>query len=423
MNEENMMYDDTLQTTRSKSAFSGTSNETNRPSSDVVSQIVEPSVVLLDNLPETPLRATKYMRTFALLIPKKIIPEHRRTDIIEVRIVRTAESSKEYLLYTTHRLGKNRAYLNLFQTNPSYGELFFVNGLRVYQPSSFVEDYNSAKPMGLENTALDFDEHVQMSVGDRDVRVAYGGMRTYQGQAVMQLELGEAGPLKIAKSVEGFKMRLADHSPVTSFNEINGGVFLTYARTFHDRYLHRRTVIAPSLNQTSRVSGILPEDLILSVVGKPAGGEGRYVVRTDQRTLEKITRALAEAQDDLDLYRETKGEIAEEIIKRLLTEFGMTFVKDHPLAPPWWPSNSRRPGPDLLTRLVSTGVFAYVESKWWNKPKPAIRDAVVQLLKYLKRRPPEGIPVKIGYAAIVDWAANSEEFGIHFQRVKRHLRR
>ena len=65
-------------------------------------------------------------------------------------------------------------------------------------------------------------------------------------------------------------------------------------------------------------------------------------------------------------------------------------VKDHPLAPPWWPSNSRRPGPDLLTRLVSTGAFAYVESKWWDKPTPAVRDTAVQVLKYLKRRTHRG---------------------------------
>ncbi|HEV2121131.1 MAG TPA: hypothetical protein VGS11_13645 [Candidatus Bathyarchaeia archaeon] len=419
MNEENNMDDATPPNTRSESAFSGTSDETELSSPKVAPEIQYSNAVLLAHLTKDPVKATKYGHSFAILIPKRIIPSHSRSDILEVKIARASEPETQVTLYTTHLPGYRHAYLDLQPIDPVHGEAFWVRSVNIYAGPQFVADFDLMKPAGLENTELVWEkDQIAFLVDGEKLKLTGQRFRTYQGQVILDCGLGESGKVKIAKGIEGFRVRLADHSPVVSIAKYHGGIHLTYTRTEHDEYLHRRTVV-------SRIDDLVEDDapmstglLQLEVMEKPRGGQGIYSLRAGQSALVVIAEALEKAKDDLDSFRDAKGSIAEEIVRQLLNEFGMVLVKDHPLTPLWWSGRSKRPGPDLLVRLAQTGELSYVETKWWGKVSGAKKKATRQVLNTLEKHPKTAYGTVTGaFIAILEWKGDSEVAELYIKRV------
>lgn len=360
-------------------------------------------------------RAVKYGHTCALLVPQSLIPEHVREDVLEVKVARVAEPEKTYVLYTTHLPGYKRAYLDLFQLGASYREELTILSVRKYPAEQFASGYDAAKPKGLENTELLWNGRFAMRVDGIRVELVGGRFRTYQGQVVLDAELGDGGLVKIAKSLEGFAMRLKDHSPVTSVRIRNGSIVMTYSRTDHDAYPHRRQVAA---GRAPKVQPPLAGSAFKFAIHGPwRNAEGVFVVKTDNQTIALVSARL-DSTTTLDEFRKVKGDIGEEMVRQVLPEVGMTLVADHPFNRNSWLVGSERIGPDLLVRMSSLDRLYYVEVKWWGKPDQAYADAEAQVLEDWRKYPDfEGEVISGCFAAIVNWKAEDDEILLQIVKV------
>jgi hypothetical protein len=420
MDEENMMDDEAPQTNRSESAFSGTSDEDRRLLKGIEWVLNTRETSFCVSAPRKRFHAVKYGHSVALLVPREMIPVHRdRNDVLEVKVARAERIGEEFLLYTTHLPGFKRAYLDLARAKATHAEEFLILAVRLYNQGDFVSDFNVHRPIGFMNTALQGSSMRSMLVDGITVPLKEPGLRTYQGQAVLDFELGDAGPIKITKNVDGFKIRLGDHSLVTSLKKHGGGLLLTYSRTDRDPYPHIRAVVSPSsLDVADTGVPSWRDGLRLTVIEKPSSLHGWYQVEVSLKTLRQLSRAL-DAAKDLDEYRELKGEMAEEMVKVVLPALGMRLVADHPKTPRWWTSNSKRPGPDLLTFNLVKKDLCYVESKWWGQVSNAIRDATRQVLDDLRRASyHRGKRIAEGYIAVLEWELQTPVFRLHFERVE-----
>lgn len=187
------------------------------------------------------------MDSLALIIPKRIIPDHsRRDDIFELRISRVSNPEKEYVVYTSHKPDYRRAYLPIKHVMAERGEEFYVNAPQRYDVGDFVRDYNKEKPINLENTALSYSGgKVVLEVGRRKLELRGPVLRTQEGKVVMDAKLNEehANLVKIAKGVDGSEFRLKnDHSVVTSIVESQEGVTIMYRRTKYEVTPHVRVI-------------------------------------------------------------------------------------------------------------------------------------------------------------------------------------
>jgi hypothetical protein len=380
-----------------------------------MAQKVELNSRALTGILEKPVLVTKYGHSFALLVPERVIPVHQRDDVIQVKVARASEPVKEFTLYTRHLPGYKRAYLDVFQLKPKAEEKFWIMSARIYSAEEFVSGYNAGKPLGLDNTELVWGAHgFGMKVDNIEVQLNEANFRTYQGMVILNCEIGTAGAIKIQKKVDGFEVRLKDHSPVTSITLVAAGVMLTYSRTNHDSYPHSRMAADSMDGMPQRV--ILEEPVIgILNVRKPSRFVEPYEIVVDQATLDRVVDQLA--AKNLDEYREMKGAIGAALVRRLLPEFGMDFVQDHPQSPMWWTARSKIPGPDILARTRASGELVYLESKWWDKVKDALRKAPSQVLADLKKHPTwHGEIVTAGYAAVVEWEADSTTLHIYLQK-------
>jgi hypothetical protein len=255
-----------------------------------------------------------------------------------------------------------------------------------------------------------------MKVDETEVELRNARFRAYQGQVILDGELGIAGPVKLAKSISGFAIRLRDHSQVTSLRVVSGGVVMAYARTDHDAYPHRRQV---SVGESGANSTPL-EELILrfAVLGPWRDTKNVFVIAADKRTKELVRTRLASART-LDEFRKFKGDIGEEIVRQTLSEVGMTFVADHPFNTQVWLRGCERLGPDLLVRVARGSGLYYVEVKWWGDPDEAYVEAEEQVLEDWKKHPTFDGKVIVGaYAAIVSWNAEEDTILLQFTSVR-----
>jgi hypothetical protein len=189
---------------------------------------------------EIRVKATAYGHSFSVLVPRRIVPDHQRDEVLEVSIVR-AESRVGYQLYTRHLPGYKRAYLDLYQIKPRKQEEFVIKSVRLYDVHTFFSEYNAGKPLGLENTSLLIKVREPIIEADGlKVPLLDVSMRTYQGMAVIDGMIESLGQFKIQKTVNGFEVRLGDHSPVSSIHAGERGLLLEYRRTLHDNQPHLR---------------------------------------------------------------------------------------------------------------------------------------------------------------------------------------
>jgi hypothetical protein len=367
------------------------------------------------------LKASGYGHTSALLVPERMIPPHdQRLDVFEVRISRESEPEKEFSLYATHKPGYDRAYLNLYQLEPEKGEEFRVKPATPYTLSDFVEEYNGAKPRGLENTTLvERGRDLYLKAGETELPFVESKLRVYQGRVVIDGNVEGAGEVKISKGLEGFDFRLKDHSRVIGVEEGSQGVMLSYERTGHDPYPHRRILVEGKVESFPAAKREVP--LIagrIDVVSRSIEGNTlRFGLKADEEAVEHVMNDLDSARN-IDEFRKLKGDIAEELVKKVAPSLGLIVRADHPFNDDPLKTGSERTGPDLLASLGAHGDLSYVEVKWWAITANAKREATIQVQQDLHKHPTwNSLPVKVAYTAIVDWRPESDEFSLTLERV------
>ena len=380
-----------------------------------VDQKIPRSTVEDERLPET-FKTSAYGHTSALLIPERMIPPHnRRSDVFEVKVSRASEPEQEFALYTTHKPGYSRAYLNLYQLDPKNGEKFLATPATLYSQGDFVREYNEHKPLGLDGLQLvEKEGRLLLKIAGRELQFVESKLRVYQGQVILEGSIEIVGAVKIAKSVRGFDFRLGDHSRVTGLSS-DGGTVMNYQRTNHDPYPHRRVISeAPErpepLNRPRRLSTGRIEIVVAS-----EGNPRLFELMASEEMRERVRESLRNSRTP-DEYRKIKGDLAEEIVRDLIPEFGMGVVKDHPFNDDPLKKRSERTGPDFL---VSRGeVLGYVEVKWWGNTKEALERGEEQVATDLLRHPIyEGSKVIEGYVAVLDWNYDGDVFALRLKRV------
>lgn len=353
-----------------------------------------------------------------MLIPSTIIPRHEsRDDVFEITFARKSEPQKTGRLYTTHLPHYPRAYLDLFQTRADLGEQFLVKEVRAYDLNAFCKEFNLCKPEQLGNTRLAITaSDTAMEIDEAAVTLASTKLRTYQGQVIMEFGFGMAGRVKITKEGNGFSMRLGDHSRVTQVFARTGKVMLVYHRTLQDPYPHRRIVsrVSESACPSACSQSFNGEFSIESKVG---GAKGLYVVHATDATRSNVAQKLGSAID-VDDFRKTKGDIAEEIARQVLGELGFDIIADHPLDIEELKPGSSRIGPDFLIRERVSRRLYYLEVKWWYQVENALVRASKQVMADLHKSPElAGAKVHGAYVMLVDWNSGRREIRLQFQCV------
>jgi len=360
-------------------------------------------------------RATRYGHTFGLLVPESLIPEHERGDVLEVKVARVSEPAKEYALFTTHLPGYKRAYLDLFQLSASYREEFLIRSVRKYSVKEFMLGYNDVKSLRLENTELIWNGNIAMNVEGRVVELADARFRTYGGEVILDAELGEAGAVKIAKSLGGFVVRLKDHSLVTSIRASGESLLVVYQRTDHDDHPHTRGISNPVSSLTPRPAKEWLAGAI-RVVSAPQGVEGRYGFETDSG-LQIYAQSVLNATRNLDERRKTKGGLGEDILAYLLSIVGWTEILRHPLDANRESSGSSSFGPDSLAFRTTKGENYFFEFKWWNDTTDAEETARQQLEFYQLKELIDLYNLKGAYSGILEWNPGSRNGYFYLNRV------
>lgn len=326
-------------------------------------------------------------------------------------------SSPEVQLYTTHLPGYKRAYLDLFQLQAILGQEFVVKRVREYTIADLALDYNQNTPQGLEHSAISADSVPILRVGDYSVSLLDAKLRTYQGQVILDCKLGMAGKVKFVKQLKRFEVRLADHSPISSIETKRGSVLMTYRRTDHDEYPHRRIVVRAVGPATNVYVSTQPFQGKFRISSEVEGANGIYRVQADADATNYVSTKL-ESAIDLDDFRKTKGDIAEEMARQVLGEIGLEIVADHPFGREIFGAGSGRTGPDFLIRERHSGKLYYLEVKWWYQVENALVRASKQVLANFHKSPEfKGMKVQGAYVMLVDWSSENSEICVELRLV------
>ena len=275
--------------------------------------------------------AVEYMRSTALLVPESKIPSHTRDDVIAVTVAREREGWDEHTLYCRHTPGQDKAYLNLRQLDAEFHEQFRIRRIEIYSIEAFADDYNTKRPVGLENTEMVVRrEETFVRIEGKEIPLNTFALRAQEGKAVLDARLGDS-QIKIMNGVEGSMVRLGDHSRVTGMQIKRGDVVLSYQRTEHDPHPHQRAVLhLPVEARVSLPEGTLSREGRARVREIEGGRISRASLEVDER-LRKVVETLLESAPTPDSYKRLKGDIAEELVReQLVGQLGLEVVADHP---------------------------------------------------------------------------------------------
>jgi hypothetical protein len=344
----------------------------------------------------TCLRATKYFDGLALQVPKRAIPSHEAKDILEVKVVRCAEPEVELPLYTRHLPGYKRAIVDLRLLNASYGEEFWVTGIRPYPMQSFAADYSLFAPKGLGNTELKWNGGLSILVDGSGFGMEGVVMSHFKGAVSIKAGFGGAGPVKITKAVRTFSMRLYDHPIVQSMRGDGGSVVAVYKFPGEKA---RTRMMSPAPLMPPAYEGAVKFKQCVEVLSRPESLEGEYVARVNPKLVLHIAKRLANRT--FRGYTKERGDIGEELIDAILSLAGCPQVMNHP-HDPGKEFDSSRKGPDSL-RQVLNRQLAYFEFKWWRNVEAALSEARSQLDEMMYSDIyPQGT-VTCAYIANLDW--------------------
>lgn len=341
-----------------------------------------------DNRLQIVRRASTYMASLALIIPKAVIPEHElRGDVFEARISRASKPAREYTVYMTHKPGVKKAYLPIRHVGAKLGEEFFVRPPKKYEKADFARDYNEAKPKGLENTSLHWDgKRLALKVGESELELKDVTLRAQEGKAVLDATLNDEdkNAVKIAKGVDGFDFRFVrDHAQVISIRETVEGLAIEYRRTQHDEFPHIRLMkVERQQTETERIES-WKHGVKLGHEGKleRAVAMSKDSIRiefSDENRRKAWEYWSSAASSSERIYHQ--GDIGEEVVRIALEKSGFkTFPKEI-----FVPANKRRyahesemPGPDIVLYGNVGGNEGYhvCEVKHWREPTKALKEA------------------------------------------------
>ena len=346
------------------------------------------------------------------MVPKRALPEHSKSDILEIKVARCAEPEKELTLYGKHSPGYKSARLDLNQIGVAYGEELWVRSVGRYLRQKFAVEYNLIKPIGLKNTELILDGRPCLKVDGTEVGLTVRGFRTFESKAILDVEFGIGQRLGIVRGQDGFSVKMRDHSRVLSIQSAGNQVVLTYQMPPNP--VHTR--ICPVAKASSSCA-TLPRnehEPHLRVWSRPGEFEGTYEFKMSTGYRIPLIARLANLR--VGAYRKVRGDIGEEILDLALSRVDCPCLRDHPQDPGGREYDSSRKGPDTLRRLPNM-LTAYFEGKWWGNLSAAISDAVEQADGFTRGDVYSGEQVGGAYIAILDWKMCEENCSVIVKRV------
>ncbi len=343
-------------------------------------------------------------------MPKRALPEHSKSDILEIKVARCAEPEKELSLYGRHQPGYKCARLDLNQIEVAYGEEFWVRSVGKYLPQKLASEYNLMKPIGLENTELILDGRPCLRVDGTEVRLAVKRFRTFESKAILDVEFGSGGLIRVIRGLEGFNVKTRNHSQVYSMMTDGRQVLITYkmpGESMHTRVVDSSTASYSTVNSVPEIGS--RADLLAI----PDSFEGRYVIRLNSRFMVHMIAKLV--RHGACRYEKVRGDIGEEIIDSILSQIGVPQLIGHPLDPGRDYDSSRK-GPDSL-RKVPIVQLGYFEFKWWKEAEKASYEAQVQASRFPRGKRFRGQRIGGAYIANLDWDMSSPMCSLTVSRV------
>ncbi|HZW84864.1 MAG TPA: hypothetical protein VFE91_03045 [Nitrososphaerales archaeon] len=413
MNEENM-NDDVSHTVRSESAFSGMSEDkTTRNTGSYHGRTESESK---ENLCRHVVHAIPYNHSLKIYVPKKLIPLHEsKDDVIELLIARGKRPQKSLPLYTTHDPKTRRAIASLMQVSTKHRDRLIITSVSLYDVHRFLRDF-SERPEGFENVEVGlYEANYQLKVDGVTLPLVNPRLRTFQGEAVLDLGIAERAMLRMRKGIHGFRLQLMPfREPIQSFSARQDALIIRYRTSKKWRRESVRVVDLPRDQRVAR-EGMqsVPEIRVLSA---PSAFEGDTLVEISEN-LEKDARDRIRTASSWAEYTMIRGEIGEAIIEGILGLLDCPEIANHPQSQSVGFRNSEKKGPDSL-RLLPWGETAYFEIKWWKEFDKAVWESRRRVKQYCKRFPGHnGVRVEQGYIAILDWEIGNVRAKLHIEKV------
>jgi len=335
-------------------------------------------------------KASGYGRSCAILIPERMIPDHHeRRDVFEVTVARTSEPEKEYKLYLTHKPGYDRAYVDLFQLNPTRGEMFNAKPPKAFNLSSIVDAYNCMSSRGLENTRLvEQTGSLALKVESKSLRLDNPKLTVHQGRVVLNSELEEVGGTRLVKEIDGFRLRLKDHSLVTSIKIHEGGLGFEYRRTLSEPFPHIRLVQRESLiavGETRKEHSCRIEEAGVSTERPLSLASSLVRVEFSSANQESAWRYWSSAAT----YRERLhhiGDIGESVAETALGNSGFKVFEKEYYGYALFSGlhRSERSGPDVICEKDES--FYVAQVKHWRDPQEGLNAAIKDVARFEHNR-------------------------------------
>ncbi len=374
--------------------------------------------------------AIRFNHSSVLYVPKRIIPNHERADVLEVKVCREGSDDtpkdRSHLLYALHNPAYRRALLSLFKLRPKPGERFVIQFVRKYGLNEFVDDYNGLKPMWLGNTRLlCTSTGLAVRVGELEVPLRFN-LSAYQGEAYLEASFPDSlgARFRITKSVSSFRVTLKrEREPITSIDSDAGRLLIHYRNSHRPEQDHVRVIdiepgdVVELKEPSSEGQEKQAPDTVRLVSGPLREFEGNYAL-TCSDEFERYVRSKLLSVRNLSEYVRRKGEIAEAMINRVLSSAGCPELINHPTSKATGGRASDLKGPDSLRVVPPTGSLAYFEFKWWKNTSKALWDSRTQAQMYRASLPLyNGSPVREAYVAVLIWESGRSNMQLVVKRV------
>jgi len=406
MYEENMMDAETPQTTRSESAFSGTSSEEIHRAHEET--LKKPDIV----------HAIPYNHSWMFYIPKRLIPVHESLkEIIETLVSRGKNPKRTPIpLYTMHESDSRKALVSLFQVKTRHRERFNLYRVSVYSTEDMIRDFNVNPPDAFKEAQLSIaGPYLRAKVDGRELDLVHSGLKTFQGEVMLDCKIEGRSELRLRRGIHGFRIqRLPGREPVTSIRAREDALILDYRTSKKWKEQATRVIeLAKRPIGDGRPVELEPE---IRLTSEPSVFEGYHLLEIPP-SLEKDARDRIRIATSAAEHSLIMGEIGETIIDVILQKLNCPEVTNHPASKSTGRRNSEKKGPDSL-RLVPNVGLGYFEVKWWKQFHMAMWEARRRVRIYCQKfRGPDGQQIKSGYAAVLDWQIGSLKARLYIERV------
>ena len=283
-------------------------------------------------------------------------------------------------------------------------EVEVVTG-RKYNVEEFIEDFRTHKLSELANVELRLQNGSLTATADGVlVPVERHWLATHGLKVALKLELGRRPNLmKFEFDGKSVEARLGNSDCILECNAVGNGVDVRYTRTAGQVYV-MRMVQKPLLESVQSFDWLVEGIRVVEHLSVP---QGIHIVEISAGAQEIARRKLNETTDGTT-YKKLRGDIGEEIVKRLIPDMGMELLYDHPWSKLGPKYGSLRHGPDFMVTCADSGLIAYLEGKWHEDVIRAFGEAKDQVTNHFRLKPDwKGVKVAGAYIAILDWRITS----------------